>query len=502
MAMDSDSNVFIAEFRGLRMLDDATVEWAKNRGISRETLECLRVISGTVYFGEADRKYDAIVFRHDGGFKARALASKYFTSAEKTKAGFWGLRDVLAGPLDEVYIVEGEMDRCAVVETGIDFRRVLAAPGASGKKETKLGYVQEALEAGLSKVKTFILCTDHDDAGLMLRTQLAQVLGAARCVFVRWKDEGIKDANDYLRSEGPAALRDTLEKGRLVWPVDGIYKMSEYPEPPKLRCWDTGFEEWGGRVKLATGTISVVTGQPGHGKTQIWAQLWFNIVKNYDLIACIASFETTARPYYQRILRQLHAGQGIWTMSLDQIRAADRWIDDHFYFLAHPDGRPTLAWVLEQSEIAIVRMGARIIQVDPWNRLESQREPGESETDYILRCLRTLRQFAVGFQAHVQILAHPAKRDYGGRSVMPVLEDVAGSKHWENIPDQGFSVWRPQIYDDKGVRQTYAELHHLKARFEDLGYPSKFGLDYDLEAGRFCTCQLRKKSNKKKIDED
>jgi hypothetical protein len=61
--------------------------------------------------------------------------------------------------------------------------------------------------------------------------------------------------------------------------------------------------------------------------------------------------------------------------------------------------------------VAVVWHGAKIIQIDPWNRLEAARERDESETEYIGRCLRTLHVFAHDMNCHVQVLAHPAKME-------------------------------------------------------------------------------------------
>jgi twinkle protein len=38
---------------------------------------------------------------------------------------------------------------------------------------------------------------------------------------------------------------------------------------------------------------------------------------------------------------------------------------------------------------------------------------------------------------------------------------------------------------DNGERQTAAELYCRKARFEELGYPCKLTLNFDLAKGRF-----------------
>jgi twinkle protein len=233
---------------------------------------------------------------------------------------------------------------------------------------------------------------------------------------------------------------------------------------------------------LAPRTLSVVTGHPGHGKTALWTQIWFGIVKAYDLQACVASFETRAKPHLRRQLRTLFCGALECHLQPQEIAEADAWINDHYLFLVHPDQRPSLKWFLDMAEVAVVRHGARIIQLDPWNRLEAAREPRESETDYIGRCLRELHAFAHDMNVHVQILAHPAKMEGQRRGYPPSLEDISGSKHWDNMVDQGFVVHRPEIFDGAN-RKTEATLYHRKARFEELGYACSLDLNYSVERG-------------------
>jgi twinkle protein len=145
-----------------------------------------------------------------------------------------------------------------------------------------------------------------------------------------------------------------------------------------------------------------------------------------------------------------------------------------------------LEWLLETAEVAVVRHGARVLVLDPWNRLESARGKTEAETDYILRCLRSLYSFAQDMNCHVQIIAHPAKMGQERRNQPPILEDIAGSKHWDNLADQGFVVHRPKLFDPKsGARQTQASLFHRKARFPELGFQTVFGIELDLANYRF-----------------
>ncbi len=309
-------------------------------------------------------------------------------------------------------------------------------------------------------------------------------LGAARFHFVNWP-EGIKDANEMLQKDGAAALQDLVVNGALPWPVAGLYRLHEIPERAARPTWNLGFPEWNSKAKLAPGMLSVVTGQPGHGKTHLFAQIWQNVICEHNLIACVATFETLPKPHYRSFLRSLYCGDLEKNLTLEQCREADGWINEHYTFLIHPEQRPTVEWFLELAEVEVVRRGAKIVLLDPWNRLESARERNESETEYVLRCLRHFHAFAQSFDVHVQIIVHPAKMGQERRNSAPLLEDISGSKHWENIPDQGFVIHRPKVFDERGIRQTKAEFFHRKARFSELGYPCVLDIELDLERYKF-----------------
>lgn len=466
----------------------AAEEWAAARGLSAETLVELGVASGTVFFPDAGKKLEAVFFRYQDGWKARSIVEKHFVAGKGFKLSFWNLERVLGQ--EEVFIVEGELDACALVEAGVPLSRVLSVPNGAKERpadspqdQRGYDYVRDALKAGLNKAKRFVWCGDSDGPGLALRADMARILGAARFWFVDWP-EGCKDANDLLKTDGPQALHDLVTEGALQWPIEGLYRLSEMPEPAPLSTWFPGFDEWESKVMLAPRTLSVVTGHPGHGKTALWQQIWFQVVRRYGVLACMASFETRAKPHIRRQLRTLVSGRLEHEMSEQEKAQADSWINERYLFLSHPDQRPTLDWFLDMAEIAVVRHGARIIQLDPWNRLEAARGRDESETEYIGRCLRSLHGFAHDMNCHVQILAHPAKMDSARRGSAPGLEDISGSKNWENMVDQGFVVHRPAIFD--GVeRKTEAALYQRKARFEELGYPCKLQLNYQISNGRY-----------------
>lgn len=475
-------------------LDRAVEIWARDqRGLTKETLAHLPVVSGTaVYFPELKRDTPAVVFKYQNGWKARSIEGKAFVAGKGFQLSFWNLDAVLRAVTKDstVYVVEGELDACALVEAGVPFDAVLSVPNgakqhSSDDPKAQAGYqfVSDALKAGLSKVKTVVWCGDHDAPGLTLRSDMLALFGEARFHFVEWPED-CKDANDVLTKHSPDHLFQLVTQESKPWPVNGLFRISELPDPPPLTLWDPGFAEWEGKVLLAPRTLSVATGHPGHGKTQLWSQIWYQVARAYGLGVCVASFETRAKPHLRRYLRSYFWGRLEKHLTAREIAQADEWIEGHYLFAAHPEHKPTLKWLLDMAEVAVVRHGVRVIQVDPWNRLESARSDRETETDYIGRCLRELHAFAHDMNCHVQILAHPAKMEGNRRGQAPNLEDISGSKNWDNAVDQGFVVHRPEMFDGT-QRRTEAILYHRKSRFEELGYPCKLNLDYVVDQGRY-----------------
>ena len=468
------------------------LDHARSRGISPETLDSLGVKSGTAGFREG--KAEALFWPYvvDGevvNWKATRIGEKGFTGMPGGRMCVHHLDELTS---ETLYIVEGEWDMASLVEAGVPLSSVTTIPNgaqistAEGD-ETPSGYLyaEELLERTQGTLKRIVWCGDMDGPGLGLRHVMAKIFGAARFHFVDWP-EGCKDANDMLLADGPEAVFDLVTNGFLPWPVDGLYRMNELPEPPPIQTWEPGFPEWENKIRLSPGMLSVCTGHPGHGKTHLFSQIWYQVARAYQVKVAIASFETRAKPHHQRVIRTLMSGKLEKDMSDAERRWADDWINDAYLWIQEPLDKPaTLEWLLDRAEVAVVRHGCRVVQIDPWNRLEGQRARGESETDYIGRCLSAIYKFAQQMDCHVQILAHPAKMDGKFRGNAPALEDISGSKNWDNRVDQGFVVHRPNMTNDDGTRATEAVLIQRKARFEELGYPCSLDLRLNLERGRY-----------------
>jgi twinkle protein len=178
-----------------------------------------------------------------------------------------------------------------------------------------------------------------------------------------------------------------------VRPVADIHQLSGLPEPAPMTLLYPGSDEWERKVRLAPRTLSVVTGPRPRSGTRS-GSMWSSA-----------------------------------TRSTSPTRSARRPMPGStIFFLVHQTNRPTLKWFGGCD----LRHGVRIVHVDPCNRLEASRGPGERDDGYVLR---TLYQFATDMNCHV-VLA-PAKMEGARRGHAPTLEDSAGAKHWDNVVDEG-----------------------------------------------------------------
>ena len=91
---------------------------------------------------------------------------------------------------------------------------------------------------------------------------------------------------------------------------------------------------------------------------------------------------------------------------------------------------------MERFAASAIRYGSRLFVLDPWNELEHERPDGMTLTEYVGKALREFKAFAHRYEAHVIVVAHPAKlrRDPEGRYPIPSLYDISDSAHWYKRP--------------------------------------------------------------------
>lgn len=142
-----------------------------------------------------------------------------------------------------------------------------------------------------------------------------------------------------------------------------------------------------------------------------------------------------------------------------------------------------MEWVLEKARVAVMRYGINGLILDPYNEFEHQRRDAQTETSYVSDMLSKVKRFAQSHGVHVWFVAHPAKPPKDRQDEPPSLYDVAGSAHWVNKADLGFSVHRG--WEPDGSRSFVSEVHVKKVRFRACGKPGVARLEFLPATGRY-----------------
>lgn len=380
-----------------------------------------------------------------------------------------------------VVICEGEWDAMTALSLG--WRAVSVPNGAPPEESEDVANAKryEFLWRSrdlLNQVKSFILATDDDKAGLALRNDLSALLGTDRCSFVEYPFPA-KDLNEVLMEHGSEAVSKVLTSAK-PYPVRGLYSFSDFPEVPEVKGMPIGIDCMDDKIQIVPGTLTVFTGYSNMGKSTVMNTVIANAIAR-GLVCCVASFETAPRPILRDgVARALIGCEEHQFKGHEQRRAAYETIQNQVKIISNALDEELefdIEAFLEIARVSVIRDGARLIILDPWNELEHKRRRDESLTEYVGRAIRRVKAFARQHNVAVWIVAHPTKPQKGINQ-LPSLYDVSDSANWSNKADYGL------VYHRKDKMVNEATLAVVKVR---MGLPGQCALEtvkFDHRTGR------------------
>ncbi len=450
-------------------------EWLAKRGLRSDTAEKLGVTT------RSDSRGNWLVFPYRlGGVlvnrKFRLTAEKQHEMDTGGRLCLWNADTLKSQRVVDhggsVIITEGEFDALAAIQSG--FQSVVSVPnGAPSDRiddpvnSNRYRFLWESRD-DLERVKKFILATDGDGPGLALAHDLASILGPERCEFVSYP-EGCKDLNETLLKHGDCALAQVINKAK-PFPVRGLYSLDDFPDAPPVQSMATGIECIDPYMAIVPGTLTVFTGYSNMGKSTVMNTIIAHAIAN-AVPVCVASFETAPKPILRDGIAKALIGCSDYEFNGHpmhksacaevggSLRIVSNALDENLEF--------DIDTFLDTVRIAVLRDGARLVVLDPWNELEHKRARDESLTEYVGRAIRRVKAFARRYNVAFWIVAHPTKPQKGVNQ-MPSLYDVSDSANWSNKADYGLVYHRP----DKTVNE--AQLAVVKVR---MGLPGKCGVE-------------------------
>ena len=459
-------------------LSERTISYFKKRGISESTLNHWMVGESTEYFPQVQKKRKAINFNY---YRESKLVNVKYRDGEKNfkmvsgaELIFYGLDNIKA--LDKIYIVEGEMDALSLHEAGI--YSVCSVPNGASKGNQRLEYLDNCWEY-FDKKKEIILCTDNDEAGLMLRNELARRFGQYRCKYVEFDD--YKDANEVLVAKGAEMLRTMIKKTK-QFPIEGVLNINDIWQNV-LSYNENGIKNYSiglghdNNFKLSFGEWTVVTGIPNSGKSDYVDQLCCNLSLKHDFR--IAMFSPESFPYeghIKRIANKLNERN----CDNETLNRSKDFIESHFHFVKIDLENLTLKSILDHFRQLVFQKGVNICVIDPWNQLDHSAQKDHS---YIGRMLSEITQFCQQTKTHLFLVAHPRKMEsMNGVYRVPTPYDISGSSDFFNKAYNCLTVFR-----NLGQRTKYdsdsVSIHVQKVKRKENGQQGDFMIAPDFKNG-------------------
>lgn len=469
----------------------AVLSWFSDRAITPAVLQRNQVGAGKAFFPQAEQELPCVMFPYLRGTEVVNVKyrtrDKLFRMEHGAELCLYGLNDIA----ETTIWVEGEIDKLSMEVA--EFRNCVSVPnGAPPPTIKSYGARFDFLaEPTIEKVKTHVIAVDSDAPGQRLRAELVRRLGPENCLVIDWP-EGCKDANDVLVKLGVDALIGCVRDAAPL-PITGAYAVERWAaaydslyENGRTRGLSSGWTALDKLYRIRAGEWTLVTGIPGHGKTEWLDALAMNLMSSAGWRIAIYSPENWPVEEHLAKLAEKRIGAPFEDgptprMSRDEAVAARHWLDRYVRFI-YPES-PTIASILSIARQLVKRDGISGLIIDPWNEVEHSRPQGMTETEYISETLSEIRRFCRDCAVHVWLAAHPQKllRDKDGNYPVPTPYDVSGSAHWRNKADNCITIWRR--VDEEAKAEV--EIHVQKIRHKVVGRVGIAKLNYNKINGRY-----------------
>jgi twinkle protein len=463
----AERDYVIPEIKKVDLVVDKTLEWFKTRGISKDTLDELKVSVGKEYMPQTGKAENTIQFNYYVGgqltnvkYRDGRKNFKLYKGAEKV---FYNIDNIVGH--DYCVIVEGEMDVLALHEAGIT--NAISVPNGATLNTNNLDYLDNCIDY-FDDMSKIIIAVDSDAPGQALQTELIRRLGAETCYITTFDD--CKDANEYLIKYSAKELLSRVTNAKPV-PLENVTtfrdiedEITDFVRNGFKKGFQIGLENFDNIFSTYTKQFITVTGIPSSGKSDFVDQMVVGYNKEYQWKTAFASPENA--PTY------LHAHKlmrKVWGDMPDKGDiGGDKWnqvaehVNDNFFFIDME--RYTLESVLRKGAELVKRKGIKCLVIDPFNKVRDVDCTTEDVNRYTMEYLTKIETFAKKYDVLVFIVAHPTKmyKTQDGKIEEPTMYNIKGGGEWYDASYHGLLVHR-----DYELKTTKVKV--LKCKFQNLG---------------------------------
>lgn len=281
--------------------------------------------------------------------------------------------------------------------------------------------------------------------------------------------KAIRDCSRFLGSKPKKVEKvsdyDTRRLRRYTM-LDLKEKAVEYYHNGQAKGVHPGWENLEPLYRPAKSMLSIITGEPGSGKSNWIDCLCYNVAHRHGWKVTFASFETLPVERHILTLCQIYLQKPTfawmsYAATQAELEKAIDVLSPYFHFIYPDDHELNIEALLEYVEDDIRDYEIDGFVLDPFTELEQSRFGSATQTETIERILRKLQLFTRQRQIHTWLIAHPTKSGDTYKDGRPTMRSISGSANFYNKADFGLVVDRQE--DDR----TY--VHVDKVRFDSNG---------------------------------
>lgn len=483
---------------------DLVYSYLEKRKISRETADYLDIRQderGNVVFNYYDLNDCLTMVKYRPSRKISKGENKNWCQKDSdTSPLLFNMNRINTG--QPLLICCGELDCAAAVESG--WTNSVSIPLGDGN----LQWVKESFD-WLEQFDSIIVCPDNDESGTKFRKQVVTMLGSWRCrvahVPERCDVEGfckhkIKDLNELLLFCGKEAVLHMIEDAQST-PVPSVLDLSDVKanDFSEMEGVTTGIDVIDKELmKLFYSTVTIVSGQPGAGKSSLLCQLICNAMEQ-DVNAWLFSGEL-ANPITKSWLNYILAGP----RNVDEFQCAngDKYYKvrggvegkiDEFYkgkwFVYRDDWDNNLETLISSMTDVIRQYCCKLLILD--NLMVIDNDTSDDELKEQTSTMKALITVAKKYDVAVVLVCHPRKMS---ASTSVGIYDVSGTANLVNLAHRTIAI-RRVTEDEKSGEDQYSTLKPALRQYDVIvniikdrirGRSSIMrGLYYDVPSRRF-----------------
>ena len=477
--------------------------WGK-RGISKNVIDYLDI--------REDKFGNGVFNFYDTNDVLTMVKYRPARSVDKTNGEIknWCQKDADTTPLlfnmnrinnsKPLLITEGETDCASAIEAG--YLNTVSVPLGAGN----FHWIEENWD-WLNGFDSIIVWSDNDEAGEKMRKECIYRLGTWRTKYILTpnyfeKEDGkkvlLKDINDCLQIGGKEFVMNLISEAKDV-PVKSVVDYSEIEELDisQMGGIQTGIKPLDNELlKIFYGTLTVLSGRPGSGKTSIIDQA---IARTIDEGSPVFLFskempERMSANWFNTIIA------GRRNMVEKTSREGKRYhvvpqktqkkMQDFYkskLFIYRDDEPNDVDSVLKSAEECVRKFGCKFIVLDNLMMIDlncSESDKNTAQTNLI----NSLIKFAAKFNVAVVLIAHPRKTQDTNSDIE--MYDISGTSNIINLAMRSIGLRRVSKKEKNDPKSKWGKYDVVLTVIKDrlLGKADfQMWLWYDIVSRRFYT---------------